>query len=536
MSKSTRTGVYAPVRLSSPGVGSNRLGHTQRITCPSSHPIPLLYPASASHPSSPVLSATASQQPSNRSRFLPPCSASHSDPSATAPPSKTKSARCAPKGGAESTTSAPSSNPQPAKRAYRGHRPLFGGVTAQAASQPASNPSQPATDTENPDRPGAGWQSTRARLTAPGTATDTASRRHPGNRSQSRRDWAGLTAKRAAADTASRRRQRVYKYSTGARRTAKITDTAISHRQLARSQSERARLTALRTVTALPFPPSEHPPAPQLTESCLDVEKKDNQMHVFWDLDNKQPDFAQDLPLLVSDLKALLEIAGCVCPPMIAYGNTTTCSAWGAASLNEVIERREKKETHFCCKMCGAKKKSSKALVKHFKIHQKEHAKRSGQKGVKAGGSMKKRLDKYAKSEKATKFRNAAATYAIRTKRLGNAIQILKILLHNLGVRLVDVPTTDQTADLALYCHANYLMDNCLDAQSPPQDSDGDAASHKHHTLVVVSDDYGFKDLLEQARRKGLSTIVVCRSEVAPKFTTDFVDAVVHWTSWVNVT
>eukprot|EP00798_Chlamydomonas_sp_ICE-L_P009974 gene9974-7852_t len=453
------------------------------------------------------------------------------DSTATEIPSKAKPAKRVPKADTDSIASAPPSEPKLAKRVSKAEEDSPARATPSKAKpvKPARRvPKADEDSTATPTPSKAEPAKLVPKADADCTATPTPSKAEPAKLvpkadadctatpTPSKAEPAKLVPKAdadcTATPTPSKAEPAKLVPKADADCTASATPTAVSP-GIKTPAPDSASATASPHRTAI----LSHSPAPQLMDTGLEkegVEKKSNLLHV------------------VSELKARLEKAGRVSSPIIAYGNRLTYETWGADTFDDVIVDEVEVE-EFRCEICGQRSKSLKAFEKHFKIHEKEHAKKRGQKGVKAGGKAKKALAKYAKSEKAARFRDAAGrmeslSTGMGHYRLGMSWQSLKVLLNKRNVRLTDVSEMAMDADLAIYVHAQELMEELTTALSPQRDGDGDA-SHVNHTLVVVSDDYRLRGIWNQARGKGWSTILVCPAVVAPKYTTSSVDAVIHW-------
>ncbi|GAX73597.1 hypothetical protein CEUSTIGMA_g1048.t1 [Chlamydomonas eustigma] len=320
-------------------------------------------------------------------------------------------------------------------------------------------------------------------------------------------------------------------------------------------------------------------------------------LHVFWDLDNKLPCFAEEYPELIEKLKSKL-LKGGMLPKEASYkhiqafANPSTCAKYDEEEINELI--MSEVEDDLRCTLCGRKCKSVADLSKHFKqLHEREHKK-------KMGSGSPKRTRKYLESDKAERYREAAgesAGGAKSRKRIGRSGLSLKLLLKKLNISLQDVAQMDQAADIALTKNVKKLLtkvepvleleiqlpaagsndktknlskavqnhrqspgrtadaDNHIDVQAMaaykalalksilkergatipanPQDPEPSIAppvvfKQYQRVIVIISDDFGFSEVMRLARSKGWGVVVVCSQPCASKFS-PFVDAWIDW-------
>jgi hypothetical protein len=111
-------------------------------------------------------------------------------------------------------------------------------------------------------------------------------------------------------------------------------------------------------------------------------------LHVYWDLDNKRPQFAEEYPGLIDKLRSRLLSGGML--PMEtnykciqAFANPNTCMEHDAELMNDLIMTVV--EDDLRCTSCGRRCKSVADLSKHFKqLHEREHKKKL------ASGSQKR--------------------------------------------------------------------------------------------------------------------------------------------------
>lgn len=251
-------------------------------------------------------------------------------------------------------------------------------------------------------------------------------------------------------------------------------------------------------------------------------------MHVAWDLDNKKPLDWSDIPEVVGKLRESLSLVGRV----------VSISAWGNRSTFDWVEgdnalaREEEREQlemllgeeglleqdPLRCTLCGRRCKSLDALQKHFKeLHQREHRKRLGP----GKGGSQERAKEYLASDQADRYYQAYNSAGM-SKKLSRKGRALKALLSQLGVKVKEVSPGKDVADKALVDEVRRKMASKLQAQRTTDLLVPDA-----NVLVVVSDDYGFRDIMIEARQQyGWGVVVVCND---PAKFSDVSDARLPW-------
>ncbi|GLT91001.1 hypothetical protein SLE2022_089110 [Rubroshorea leprosula] len=219
-----------------------------------------------------------------------------------------------------------------------------------------------------------------------------------------------------------------------------------------------------------------------------------NNVAIFWDLDNKPPN---TFPPYEAAFKLKLAASSFgVVRYMVAYANGHAFSY-----VPQVVreQRREKKllnqlenkgvikpaEPYFC-RVCGRRFYTNDKLVNHFKqIHEREHKKRLNQIDSARG---KRRVNLVAKySMKMEKYKNAARD--ILTPKVGYG---LADELKRAGFWVKTVSNKPQAADVALRDHMVDVMDK-----------------RRAECVVLVSDDSDFVDVLNEAKLRCVKTVVV---------------------------
>ncbi|XVF52694.1 hypothetical protein PTKIN_Ptkin05aG0039100 [Pterospermum kingtungense] len=219
-----------------------------------------------------------------------------------------------------------------------------------------------------------------------------------------------------------------------------------------------------------------------------------NNVAIFWDLDNKPPNSVPPFEAAVKLKKAASEFG--VVRSMVAYANHHAFSY-----VPNVVreQRRERKvlnllenkgviksvEPYFCG-VCGRRFYTNEKLVNHFKqIHEREYQKRVNQIESARGSRRVKLVAKY--SMKMEKYKNAAGD--VLTPKVGYG---LADELKRAGFWVGTVSNRPQAADVALRDHIVDVMDK-----------------RKAECLVLVSDDSDFVDVLKEAKLRCLKTVVV---------------------------
>lgn len=275
-------------------------------------------------------------------------------------------------------------------------------------------------------------------------------------------------------------------------------------------------------------------------------------LHVMWDLDNKRPTDSADIAPLLTRLKKELRRGGTI-NSINAFANRATCTEFEPQELISVLEESAGADAHRCS-FCGKRCKSSDELQKHFiQLHEREHNKRIGAKSGKGIPEMR-RAKNYMASDKADRYLEAVASigggYKSR-RRLGKSGTALKALLHQQGIKLIDVPVKDQAADHALSAFARKVLRSFppkLKTNKGAMDTATTAAEHveaahekagqiesspssqpKEATFCLISDDFGFVPLMQEARERGWSIVMVTSREYHEGKFAPYADAFIAW-------
>lgn len=219
-----------------------------------------------------------------------------------------------------------------------------------------------------------------------------------------------------------------------------------------------------------------------------------NNVGIFWDLDNKPPKSFPPYEAAVRLKKAASEFG--VVRYMVAYANSHAFS-YVPPDVRE--QRKERKaldqlenkgvvkpdEPHIC-RVCGRRFYTNEKLVNHFKqIHEREQTKRVNQIESARGKMRVKLVAKF--SMKMEKYKKAVRD--VLTPKVGYG---LADELKRAGFWVRTVSDKLQAADIALRNHMVDMMDR-----------------RRVECLVLVSDDSDFKEVLKEARLRCLKTVVV---------------------------
>ncbi|KAL6280139.1 hypothetical protein ACE6H2_017020 [Prunus campanulata] len=220
--------------------------------------------------------------------------------------------------------------------------------------------------------------------------------------------------------------------------------------------------------------------------SCLAPLKiVENSVAIFWDLDTKPPKSVSPYEAAIK-LKTAASSFGLV-RHMIAYANRHALNC-----VPQVVrERKERNRVVIrdgelnVCRVCGRRFYTNEKLLNHFKIHEREHAKRLNQIESARGSRRVKLVGKY--SMKMEKYKNGARD--VLTPKAGRGLAD-EVKRAGFWVRsMVDNP---QRVDAALRNHIVDMMD------------------HKRaECLMLVSDDSDFVDVVMEAKLRCLKTVVV---------------------------
>ena len=228
--------------------------------------------------------------------------------------------------------------------------------------------------------------------------------------------------------------------------------------------------------------------------------RRESEVGIFWDLDNKQPEADAPPRALAAALRALGERYGVV-HRFDAFANrhafTYNPPGLAAASRREVAAAAH--AAGRVCELCSARFKSLEALQKHFvQLHVRE-----AEKQKRGWASRKKKItaEAIAKAK-----RVASAQRALFVPKTGNRVNWS---LREEGVRVVKVPDKPQAADAALISALDAFVATRLpkttelepaeNAQPPP-------------TVLVVSDDSDFDAPLGRVAQRGARCVVVTKS------------------------
>ncbi|KAL6979690.1 hypothetical protein U1Q18_021347 [Sarracenia purpurea var. burkii] len=241
------------------------------------------------------------------------------------------------------------------------------------------------------------------------------------------------------------------------------------------------------------FTPSQNsvPSDPSLS---LVQKNPQNNVAIFWDLDNKPPKSFPPYEVAVRLKKAAAEFG--VVRYMIAYANSHAFS-YVPPEIQE--QRKEKKALNqlekkgilkpvepYICRVCGRRFYRNDKLVNHFKqIHEREQTKRLNQIDSARGKRRVKLVAKF--SMKMEKYKNAVRD--VLTPKVGYG---LADELKRAGFWVRTVSDKPQAADIALRNHMVDIMDR-----------------RRVECLVLVSDDSDFMEVLKEAKLRCLKTVVV---------------------------
>ncbi|KAF3451634.1 hypothetical protein FNV43_RR07729 [Rhamnella rubrinervis] len=231
-----------------------------------------------------------------------------------------------------------------------------------------------------------------------------------------------------------------------------------------------------------------------LSRCCHFLQNPQNNVAIFWDLDNKPPNPIPPYEAAIK-LKATASSFGFV-QHMVAYANRHSFS-YVPPMVREVRKERKmlnqlenkgviKPVEPYLCRVCGRKFYTNEKLVNHFKqLHEREHMKRLNQIESARGSRRVKLVGKY--SMKMEKYKNAARD--ILTPKVGYG---LADEIKRAGFWVRTVSDKPQAADIALKNHMVDVMDR-----------------KGAECFVLVSDDSDFLDVLKEAKLRCLKTVVV---------------------------
>ncbi|KAE8056001.1 hypothetical protein FH972_012804 [Carpinus fangiana] len=219
-----------------------------------------------------------------------------------------------------------------------------------------------------------------------------------------------------------------------------------------------------------------------------------NNVAIFWDLDNKPPKSFPPYDAAVK-LKVAASSLGVV-RYAVAYANHHPFSYVPQVVREQRKERKvlnqlenrgviKANEPHLC-RVCGRKFYTNEKLVNHFKqIHEREQMKRVNQIESARGMKRVKLVGKY--SMKMQKYKNAVRDVLNTKVGFGLADE-----LKRAGFLVWSVSDKPQAVDGALKNHMVDMMDR-----------------RRAECMVFVSDDSDFVDVLKEAKLRCLKTVVV---------------------------
>lgn len=224
---------------------------------------------------------------------------------------------------------------------------------------------------------------------------------------------------------------------------------------------------------------------------------------IFWDLDNTRLGKAQPFEVAQRLRQVIQDKYGPV-KAMTAYANKATLDLVPRWAVDEAIEvhretllyeRENEPAEPYRCGICGQKSKTLKKLEKHVKmLHERERRKKVNHMMSKKKGSKKRQRLQARHGPYLEKYRETAG---------GLVPDVDYSIDEELTRAMVEVKRVGdqrEAADKALKAHASRL---CF-----PRTQDG-ALETPFNCLVLVSDDFGFKNLLNKAQRAGIKAVQV---------------------------
>eukprot|EP00270_Netrium_digitus_P007846 TRINITY_DN2306_c0_g1_i1.p1 TRINITY_DN2306_c0_g1~~TRINITY_DN2306_c0_g1_i1.p1 ORF type:complete len:465 (-),score=105.78 TRINITY_DN2306_c0_g1_i1:118-1512(-) len=224
------------------------------------------------------------------------------------------------------------------------------------------------------------------------------------------------------------------------------------------------------------------------------AERRRTRAAIFWDLDNKPPVNVPPMEAAVRLKDVALNFGEIV--DFLAYANQ---HAFTYVPENVRQERREQKqrflmeargevvpEEPYTCGMCGRKLRTGLQLQKHFKeLHQREHQKRMAR--LSQLNPSRKRKVKQQMADKNERYCNAARGILVPKRGYYLAPE-----LKRAGVIVRVVSNEPQAADIALKRDLHRAI-----------------GSNQVDAVCLISDDGGFASSILQAKRCGLSAVVI---------------------------
>nr|XP_011463765.1 PREDICTED: uncharacterized protein LOC101312061 [Fragaria vesca subsp. vesca]XP_011463766.1 PREDICTED: uncharacterized protein LOC101312061 [Fragaria vesca subsp. vesca]XP_011463767.1 PREDICTED: uncharacterized protein LOC101312061 [Fragaria vesca subsp. vesca]XP_011463769.1 PREDICTED: uncharacterized protein LOC101312061 [Fragaria vesca subsp. vesca] len=206
---------------------------------------------------------------------------------------------------------------------------------------------------------------------------------------------------------------------------------------------------------------------------------------IFWDLETRPPKSVSPFEA-AGRLKTAASSFGLV-RHMIAYAPRHACN-----SVPQVVGKIRKERNRVVirdeaniCRVCGRRFYTKEKLVNHFRVHESEHMKRLSQIESASGSRRVKLVGKYAM--KMEKYRNAVRDVMI--PKQGNG---LVSELKRAGFWVRSLPDKPRAGFVVVSDDIVEMMDE-----------------RRFECLVLVSDDSEFVDVVMEARRRCVKTVVV---------------------------
>ncbi|ROW10212.1 hypothetical protein VMCG_01672 [Cytospora schulzeri] len=223
---------------------------------------------------------------------------------------------------------------------------------------------------------------------------------------------------------------------------------------------------------------------------------------ILWDLDNMPPRWAE--PFAVAQrLREVIENKYGPVQVMVAYANKTTLDyvpKWAVDEARDVFKQKlldEKKNEpadEYRCHMCGRKSPTLAKLGRHIeKMHEREQRKRLNHISSVKSSKKRKKLQ--------TKYGSWLSRYRETTGGLVPQVYYnIEEELTKAKVEVRGVASRQEAADTELRAHASRL---CF-----PRADDG-PLERTIDCLVLVSDDAGFKKMINKVKRAGVKTVQI---------------------------
>lgn len=239
---------------------------------------------------------------------------------------------------------------------------------------------------------------------------------------------------------------------------------------------------------------SKQNPSSSIRPMSSEEKVAQNNVGIFWDLDNKPPKSFPPYEAAIRLKKAAQEFG--FVKYMVAYANRDAFNYVPPIVRAQISERKALNDLEtvgvvtprepYTCRVCGRRFYTNERLMNHFnQTHEREQMKRLNQIESARG---KRRVNLVAKySMKMDKYRNAARD--VLTPKVGYC---LAEELKRAGFSVRTVSNKPQAADVELRSHMMDMMDK-----------------RKVECVIFVSDDSDFVEILREARMRCLKTIVV---------------------------